>query len=433
MLQQEKHKFILVISLAVIVGVFVGILGSLFHMGIEIIASSKSNWINDIWPFDNYVWVAYMLSSSIMIYLSIYMVRKFAPEAGGSGIQEIEGILEDKRQMRSFRVIIVKFFGGLLSLGGGMVMGREGPTVQMGGAVGNLISTYAKLENDDIKMLIAAGAGAGLAVAFNAPLAGILFVLEEMRRQFKYNYLSLQSVITASVSSVIVLHVMMGDFINIPMKTYEPPDVSELWIFIIFGVIFGVLGLAFNKAIVRFADFFSSLKNREFNVITLTLGASIGLLLYFWPNSVGDGFSVISASLSTDISLEILAALLVTRFVMTLLSYGTSAPGGIFAPMLAIGTLVGVFFGNVVNGMFESITIESGVFAVVGMSALFSATVRAPLTGIVLVVELTQNYELILPLIITSLIATFTVSAMGGQPIYTVLLERTLHIEKFGK
>ena len=432
MTKNENYNFIIILFLSSIVGLFVGIVGSLFQMGINAIISYKSNLISSWSFFDDYLWIPYIFSSTIMVSLSIYIVRKYAPEAAGSGIQEIEGVLEEKREMRSIRVILVKFFGGIFSLGAGMVMGREGPTIQIGGALGHIVSLFTKLEKEEIKILIAAGAGAGLAVAFNAPLAGILFVLEEMRTQLRYSYLLFLSVISSVVVSVIVLHVMMGNFAYVSMDTLPVLETKELWIFLIFGAIFGIFGLLFNTLLVKFADIFASFHGWKLHVLTLSIGALIGLLVWSWPQSVGDGFNVISSSFSRELSLGSLFLLIIVRFIMTLISYGTSAPGGIFAPMLAIGTLFGLWFGIVINDIFPQYTISPEVFAVVGMSALFSATVRAPLTGIILAVELTQNYNLILPLIITSLIATIVVRILGGRPIYTILLERTLNISKFG-
>jgi len=432
MTKNEHCTFIIMLLLSSIVGLFVGVVGSFFQMGIDAVVNSKSNFISSWWFFDDYLWIPYMFSSAIMVFLSIYITRKYAPETAGSGIQEIEGILEDKREMRSLRVVLVKFFGGILSLGAGMVMGREGPTVQIGGAFGHIVSSFTKLKKEDIKILIAAGAGAGLAVAFNAPLAGILFVLEEMRTQLQYSYLSFLSTISAVVVGVIVLHVVMGNFVYIPMDILPVLPTKELWIFLIFGAIFGAFGLLFNTLLVKFADIFVSFYGWKLHVLTLSIGALVGLLVWHWPRSVGDGFNVISSSFSGGLALEPLFTLIIVRFIMTLISYGTSAPGGIFAPMLAIGTLFGLWFGIVINDIFPQYTISPEVFAVVGMSALFSATVRAPLTGIILVVELTQNYNLILPLILTSLIATVVVRVLGGRPIYTILLERTLNISKFG-
>jgi len=204
--QNKILKFTVMMFLAAVVGVSIGVVGSLFHMAIDFVIHSKAHWIHEWWKFQGYVWVPYVVSSMIMVYFAIILVRKFGPEAGGSGVQEIEGILADKREMRAVRVLVIKFFGGISGLGGGMVMGREGPTIQMGGALGNIAATIASLSKEDAKILIAAGAGAGLAVAFNAPVAGMLFVFEEMRRQFKFTFISVPSVVVSSIVGIYVLY-----------------------------------------------------------------------------------------------------------------------------------------------------------------------------------------------------------------------------------
>ena len=431
--KKERYRFIIMILLSIVVGSTVGIVGSLFHMSVDWVEHSKLSALDYFWPFEHYKWLPYVVSSTVMIFIAIHLVRLVAPEARGSGIQEIEGVLEDKREVNAIRTLFVKFFGGMLSLGSGMAMGREGPTVQIGGTLGQLLAETFHLKKDDLKTLIAAGAGAGLATTFNAPLAGILFVFEEMKKQFKYSYTSVQSVITASIVSTIVLYLIMGNYIDIPIKDLLTPQVYDMWIFVIFGIFFGVFGYIFNILLVAFSTFFANLNSYAFNFIILIIGIGIGLLLWMHPESVGQGYDVIHTTLSGTLPLGMLLLLFVVRFFVTMISYGTGAPGGIFAPMLALGVLFGFAFGIIVQELIPGFAIEPAVFAVVGMSALFSATVRAPLTGIVLVAELTMSFSLLLPLLITSLVATITVSAMGGRPIYTILLEKELEIAKFGR
>jgi len=429
---EQKYKFIVMMILSICVGALVGFVGSLFHMSIDLVKSSKTNIINTLWSYDQYRWIPYIVITTIMIFIAVHLVKKVAPEAGGSGIQEIEGILEDKREINAIRVLFVKFFGGLISLGSGMAMGREGPTVQIGGAVGQLISEFLHLKKDDIKILIAAGAGAGLATTFNAPLAGILFVFEEMRKQFKYTYTSVQSVVMACVVSTMVLYMMMGDYIELPIKHSSVSNVYDMWIFVIFGLLFGIIGYVFNILLVKFTTSFSNLDSIKFNISTLIIGITIGYLLWRFPFAVGEGYNAIHFALNDRLSLMMLLSLFIIRFFITMISYGTGAPGGIFAPMLALGILFGVAFGLLIKQIDPSFPISPTVFAIVGMSALFSATVRAPLTGIVLVAELTMSFDLLLPFLITSLAATITVSALGGRPIYTILLEKELQVSKFG-
>ena len=176
----KKYDFFLIMFLSILVGISVGFIVSLFHLSIDWVLLNKSHFIDTVCPWEEYKYLAYMSISSLMVFTSVYIVRRYAPDTAGSGIQNIEGILGNKMSMRSIRVIIVKFFGGILSLGAGMSMGREGPSVQIGGALGHLISKKFPINKENINLLIAAGAGAGLATTFNAPLAGILFVFEEM-------------------------------------------------------------------------------------------------------------------------------------------------------------------------------------------------------------------------------------------------------------
>ena len=419
--------------LSILVGISVGFIVSLFHLSIDWVLLHKSHFIDTAWPWKDYKYLAYMSISSLMVFTSVYIVKRYAPDTAGSGIQNIEGILGNKMSMRSIRVIIVKFFGGILSLGAGMSMGREGPSVQIGGALGHLISKKFPINKENINLLIAAGAGAGLATTFNAPLAGILFVFEEMHDGIKYSDIPIKAITTASVVSVITLHLIVGNTISIPIDNLIPPNLNELWIFILFGIFFGLLGFIFNKYLVDFSTKIAQITGWRFNLFIILIGALIGLLFYIYPDSVGGGYQAIHAALSGELALKTLLILFVLRFFTTMISYGTGAPGGIFAPMLALGTLFGVSFGMVANEFIPSLHIELLVFAVVGMSALFSATVRAPLTGIVLVAEMTNSFNLLIPLLITSLVAVITVNSLGGRAIYTILLERALKISKLGE
>ena len=428
----KKYDFFLIMFLSILVGISVGFIVSLFHLSIDWVLVNKSHFIDTAWPWKEYKYLAYMSISSLMVFTSVYIVRKYAPDTAGSGIQNIEGILGNKMSMRSIRVIIVKFFGGILSIGAGMTMGREGPSVQIGGALGHLISKKFPMNKENINLLIAAGAGAGLATTFNAPLAGILFVFEEMHDGIKYSDIPIKAITTASVVSVITLHMIVGDNISIPIDNLISPQLYDLWIFIVFGMFFGLLGFTFNKYLVDFTTKIAQITGWKFNLFIIVIGALIGLLFYIYPDSVGEGYQVIHAAINGELALKTLLILFVLRFFTTMISYGTGAPGGIFAPMLALGTLFGLSFGLITHELIPSLHIELLVFAVVGMSALFSATVRAPLTGIVLVAEMTNSFNLLIPLLITSLVAVITVNSLGGRAIYTILLEKALKISKLG-
>jgi CIC family chloride channel protein len=428
-LEAEK-KNTPVLFWALLVGSLAGLVGTVFQIILIAITRWRISLIGWAQNYDFISWGLPILLSAVMVYVALLIVRNFAPETSGSGVQEIEGALDEERPLRWKRVLPIKFLGGIFALGGGMVLGREGPTIQMGGNIGKMIGDLFKVPKDELHILVAAGAGAGLAAAFNAPLAGILFVIEEMRPKFKFTFLSFQSVMIASAMSDIVLRSLMGQGPDIVIPQYPPPALSSLWIFLIFGAIFGIFGYLFNHLLIVSLNLFSDLRGWLYIFTGLIVGAIIGLLGWLFPNTIGEGYDVIPKAIQNTLPVMTLLILFVARFGTTVFSYGSGAPGGIFAPMLALGTLFGLWFGHFTHELFPAHVLHPEIFAVAGMGALFSATVRAPLTGIALAVEMTLNYSQILPLILTCMSATIVAQGLGGRPIYTILLHRTLKMAK---
>lgn len=423
-----------VLFLSCVVGILAGLVGTYFEVAIHFISETRTSWLKD--EITHYVplWLAAFIISAAFAFIGYFLVHRFAPEAAGSGIPEIEGAMDNIRPVRWWRVLPVKFFGGLGALGSGMVLGREGPTVQMGGNIGRMVTDIFRLKDDDSRhSLLASGAAGGLAAAFNAPLAGIMFVVEEMRPQFRYSLISIKAVIISAISANIVFRSINGQSAVITMPQYQPPELNALWLFLLLGVLFGIFGVIFNKLITLSQDLFVAIhkNDRKRYLITGTLlGGSFGILLLYMPELTGGGIGIIPDITNGSYSANILLLLFLGRVVTTLLCFGSGAPGGIFAPMLALGTLFGYAFGLIFGALFPELQIEPGMFAIAGMGALFAATVRAPITGILLVIEMTNNYYLILPLIITSLGAVITAQMLGGQPIYSQLLHRTLKKDK---
>lgn len=356
--------------------------------------------------------------------LAVRLVRRHAPEAAGSGVQEIEGALEGVRPLRWRRVIPVKLAGGLLALGSGLVLGREGPTIQVGGNLGALIAELRRLPPSAVRTLVAAGAGAGLSAAFNAPLAGVLLVIEEMRPEFRWSFASVQSVLIASGVADVVTLALTRQGAVIPLTSFASPRLEALWLFPILGALFGLLGLAFNQALLGALDLAASVTRRAGAGVGVAVGAVIGALAFGDARSIGGGEGMIPALVATPLPAASLLALFGLRFLTSVASYASGAPGGIFAPMLVLGTLFGTAYGQGVRTFAPGLAPEPGVFAVAGMAALFTATVRAPITGIALAVELTGNYEQILALLLTGASATIVAELLGGRPIYAALLER---------
>lgn len=419
-----------ILLLSVIVGLLAGLVGSFFEIGVHWVSETRTDWLKQEVSSLLPLWLSAILVSAGLAFIGYYLVSRFAPEAAGSGIPEIEGAMDDIRPVRWWRVIPVKFFGGLGALGSGMVLGREGPTVQMGGNIGRMVSDIFRLKDPDGRhSLLACGAAGGLAAAFNAPLAGIMFVVEEMRPHFRYNLLSIKAVIISSVVATIVFRSISGQAAVITMPQYSAPDLDTLWLFLVLGLIFGIFGVTFNRLVTWSQDMFVLIhrNDRKRYLITGTIiGGIFGLLLLYLPELTGGGIQLIPGATTGDYSISLLLILFFARVATTLVCFGSGAPGGIFAPMLALGTLFGTFYGQLALQIDPSLNIDPGMFAIAGMGALFAATVRAPITGILLVIEMTNNYHLILPLIITTLGATIMAQLLGGQPIYTQLLHRTL-------
>ncbi|XBS70584.1 H(+)/Cl(-) exchange transporter ClcA [Acerihabitans sp. KWT182] len=419
-----------ILLIAALAGAMVGVAGVAFEKAVDwiiaervaLLARTPEHWL--FWG------PAAFAASALLAMAGYYLVRRFAPEAGGSGIPEIEGALDELRPVRWRRVIPVKFLGGMGSLGAGMVLGREGPTVQLGGNIGRMVLDIFRLRGAQARhTLLATGAAAGLTAAFNAPLAGILFILEEMRPQFRYNLISVKAVFVGVIMSSIVFRLFNGErsVIDVGKLAYAP--LATYWLYLLLGLLFGLVGVLFNQLIFRTQDLFLRLhKGRclRFVLIGGALGGMCGLLGFLLPEAAGGGFQLIPIAAAGHFTAGALLLIFTARMVTTLLCFGSGAPGGIFAPMLALGTLLGTAFGMTSSAIFPHYALQPGTFAIAGMGALFAASVRAPLTGIVLVLEMTDNYQLILPMIITCLGATLVAQFLGGKPLYSSILARTL-------
>lgn len=429
LVNRDKTPLVILI-MAALVGVVTGLLGVGFDRGVDWITQQRLATLAKVADVAIFVWPLAFILSALLAMVGYFLVRRFAPEAGGSGIPEIEGAMEEMRPVRWWRVIPVKFIGGLGTLGAGMVLGREGPMVQMGGNSGRMIVDIFRLRSPEARhSLLATGAAAGLSAAFNAPLAGILFVIEEMRSQFRYSLVSIKAVFVGVITSTIVYRYFNGERAVIDVGKLSDVPLNTLWLYLLLGIIFGAVGVMFNALIFRTQDMFMRFHGGDWRKLVLIgglLGGMCGLLTLIHGDAVGGGFALIPIAVAGNFSVGMLLFIFIARVITTLLCFGSGAPGGIFAPMLALGTILGTAFGLSCAHFFPQYSIDAGTFAIAGMGALFAASVRAPLTGIVLVLEMTDNYQLILPMIVTCLGATLLAQFMGGKPLYSAILARTL-------
>jgi len=428
-LRRDKTP-VAILIVAAVVGTVAGLLGVAFEKAVNGVMAMRLSGLSIFSDYWILMWPLTFVVSGLLAMSGYYLVRRFAPEAGGSGIPEIEGALEELRPVRWWRVIPVKFFGGIGTLSAGMVLGREGPTVQMGANVGKMMADIFRLRSAEARhSLLATGAAAGLSAAFNAPLAGILFILEEMRLQFRYSLISIKAVFIGVIMSSIVFRIFNGDTAVIEVGKLANTSLNTLWLFLVLGMVFGVVGVSFNALIFRTQDMFARIHGgnlRKILIIGGVLGGVCGLIGLVQPEAAGGGFALIPLAAAGQYGLMMLLFIFFVRVVTTVLCFASGAPGGIFAPMLALGTLLGTAFGTAALVWFPEYDIQPATFAIAGMGALFAASVRAPLTGIVLVLEMTDNYQLILPMIITCLGATLLAQFLGGKPLYSTILTRTL-------
>ena len=416
--RQERRKLF---PSAVLVGLAAGALAVGFRIALAAAHAARNGLVGWAHQYPHVGWLVPVLFGAVLAAASVWLVRRTAPEAAGSGIPHLEGVLHRLRELRPGRLIPVKFMGGILALGSGMALGREGPSVQLGGALGAVVSDRLGRSQRDRMTLIAAGAGAGLAAAFNAPLAGLIFVLEEVQRDFRP--LVFGATFIAAAVATALSQTVSGPFPVFEVAAYPVPPTRLLGVFVVVGLLCGGLGAAFNRTLVGGMDAVERIAPTTGRAVLLaaTVGAAAGLVAWFSPDFVGGGHEISEVILDGNVALTIIPLLFLLRFVLTIASYGTGAPGGIFAPLLVLGALVGLAVGEGAVMLFPTVGAVPGAFAVVGMAAFFASVVRAPLTGIVLIVEMTGSYALMLPLLVACFCAYLVAEGVGSPPIYESL------------
>ena len=349
------------------------------------------------------------------------------PLAAGSGIQHVEAVERGEADHAPLRILPARFVGGLLSIGlGGMVLGREGPTVHMGATIGAWCGKVARATTDEIKTMQSALAGAGLAVAFNAPIAGTMFCLEEITHKIKLRYVvwTLASVVVAVMTSRIIL----GDHADFHVPPVAEPAFSHLPIFAIFGVMVALVGVLYNRLILSFLHWFDALHRIPRLVKISAIGAVIGVALTLDADLVGGGDDLTQALLTgQQLTFVGVAVIVVVRFVAGPLSYAAGTPGGLFAPMLALGALLGLVGGHVVDMISPGVGTDlMPALMMVGMATMFTSVVRAPLTGAILVMEMCASTLVAVPLLAASVTAVIVPQLLGSRPVYDLLRERML-------
>lgn len=419
------HGIVLICVTATVAGAVIGFVGGAFRWLLEVADRLRTDLVEFAHRLPGPGWLIPMAAAAVGAALAALVVR-WEPLSDGSGIQHVEAVYRGQTPPPRIRLLPAKFIGGLLAIGSGLVLGREGPTVHMGAAIGAEAARRSRLPDSEIRMMQTALGGAGLAVAFNAPIGGTLFTLEEVTRSFRVKTV-LATVFAASVA-VGCARLVLNDHSEFQMVHIAEPGFVWLPLFVVFGLLTGGLGALYNQLLLWFLDHATAVRAIPPSARAAGIGAVIGLVMFVYPRAVGGGDPLTQMILSEKrFALSVIVGYLVLRFLAGPLSYSAPVVGGLFAPMLAVGALWGVLFVEIVNLVWPGdIAFLAVPMAVVGMAAFFGATVRAPVTGMVLVLEMTASTAAIVPILAATASAVLMAYLIGSPPIYDSLRERSL-------
>ena len=407
---------------SVVAGVLAGALGGAFRLVLRAADAARTALLVTAHEHGTAGAVAAMGVAAVATGIAVWMVRRLEPAGAGSGIPNVEAALRGDHPPAGPRVIPVKFVGGTLAIGAGLALGREGPTVQMGATVGHLVGRALGAPVADVRTLLAAGGAAGLATAFNAPLAGLAFVIEELRH--RVDAPTVVTTLGTSVAAIAVSRAMLGSAPDFSVLPTAPLGLRAIPLLLVLGVLAGLLGVVHNRLLLTAMREFERAGSWPAGTTGVVVGAAVGVLAWFAPDLVGGGDLLAQRMIDGKATLALLPLLFLVRLLLGAASYGCGPPGGLFAPMLALGAQLGLFVGLAAARWLPALVAEPQAYAIVGMAALFTAIVRAPLTGIVLLAEMTGSLTLVLPMVAVSFAAHATATLLGDEPIYEALGRR---------
>lgn len=423
----SKKKNLQFVGISALIGVLTGIVISVFRILIEkgLDYSVKGYLLVKQQP--NWLWL--MIPLFIGLGIIVGLLMKGNPNIRGSGIPQVEAQLAGNLEMNWFSVLWRKFISGVLTDGTGVFMGREGPSIQLGGAVGQGIAQGFKQHGSDRRLLIATGAAAGLSATFSAPLAGTFFVMEGIHRNFQPTVWL--SALTGAVTSNFVSFNVFGLTPILPIFYNRVLPPLAYWQLIPFGLIIGLLGYVYNKGLLDFPLWYAKIRIVPwyfYCLIPILLVIPIGV---FFPETLGGGSKLIMLASTHNYPLQLLIFYLVLRIGFGLISYGAGIPGGFFMPILAAGALIGAVYGTGMQqlGLLNAVYLNN--FIVFGMAGYFTAVSKEPFTSIILITELVGSTHNFMSLAIVVLIAYLSSDWLGSQPIYQALAERLTRVKRY--
>jgi chloride channel protein, CIC family len=351
-----------------------------------------------------------------------YLLYRFFPDARGSGVPQTKAALFAREGKITLSTVFGKFFCTSATLASGIPLGREGPAVQVGGGIASVLGRTLGLRPEKVKALIPVGAAAAIAAAFNTPLAAVLFALEEVVSDLHAPVLG--SVVLASATSWGVLRLLLGNDPLFKVPQYQLVNPWELVLYGVLGLAGGLVSVAFTQLLLRLRKWFLKQPRKTVWFQPVAGGLLVGGMGWFVPQVMGVGYQYVGDALNDHLAVKLMVILLVLKLVGTAVSYASGNAGGIFGPSLFLGAMLGGAIGGLAHQYFPEYVATPGAYALVGMGAAFAGIVRAPMTSVVMIFEITRDYAVIVPLMISNLVSYFISSRLQRQPIYEQLAQQ---------
>lgn len=423
-LSKSRFDFtnLIIMFRGLLVGLLTGIVVGLFRLLIE---KSLELW-KVVYGLCHQQPLYLLLVLAVVVLLGVFIgfLVKQQPHISGSGIPEVEIQLLGQLDLKWWSILWRKFVGGVLAIGSGLFLGREGPSIQLGSSIGQGMAESLKTSKTDRRVLIASGAASGLAAAFNAPIAGTMFVLEEVFHNFS------PRVWMCALSGALSANFITSNFFGLtPVLSIHGANsfpLQSYWHLIILGIFLGLMGLVYQKVLLFMPRIYAKIRvlPAQFDgILPFVLLIPIG---YFWTAYIGGGNTIILSIDNIAPVIWLVAAIFVLRFVFSMISYGSGLPGGIFLPILTLGALLGYLYGVTMSGfglLPKSLIINLVIFS---MAGYFAGIGKAPFTAILLITEMVGNLSHLMPLAVVSLVSYLVVDLLGGAPIYESLADRMI-------
>ena len=416
-----------------ILAIFVGLAGGFGAVGFRYLINffqslaygSDGNLLDLVQSIPWYLRVSVPALGGLVVGPLVYF---WAREAKGHGVPEVMEAVALRSGLIRKRLVVIKSLASAICIGTGGSVGREGPIVQIGSAIGSTIGQMLKVSADRMRTLVGCGAAAGIAATFNAPIAGSMFSLEIILGDF--GLATFSPIVISSVIATAVSRHFLGDAPAFIVPAYELVSAWEFPLYVTLGLFCALVAVTFTKTLYRMEDIFDGLKFPEYLKAVIG-GVILGVISLLFPQILGVGYGAIDLSLGQSYAWWLMLVLVLCKILATSITIGSGGSGGIFAPSLFIGAMAGGFFGTVVHDLFPSVTASPGAYSIVGMGAVVSATTHGPLTALLMLFEMTGDYKIILPLMITCIISNIVGRQFLKESIYTMkLLRRGINLEE---